>query len=260
MKAKKILKIKIVFNTVFILLILFFIGNIYAMAASIPNPSININLGATNNPPQVANSVKLLVILTVLALAPSILIMMTSFTRIIVVLAILRQGLGTQQMPPNQILIGIALFLTFFIMTPQINSIYNNAYKPLENNKIGLEDAYYRASKPLKKFMLQQTRQKDLALFLRVSKSKNPKNREDLSMGVIIPAFIISELKTAFEMGFMIYIPFLIIDMVVASVLMSMGMMMLPPIMISLPFKLLLFVLADGWNLVVMSLFKSFKL
>ena len=183
---------------------------------------------------------------------------MTSFTRIIIVLAILRQALGTQQMPPNQILIGIALFLTIFLMTPQIKAIYYNAYLPLENNKISLEDAYYRATKPLKKFMLRQTRQKDIALFLRIAHKKNPKNPQELSMGIVIPAFLISELKTAFEIGFIIYIPFLIIDMIVSSILMSMGMMMLPPIMISLPFKLLIFVLANGWNLVVLSLFKSF--
>ncbi len=230
------------------------------VAFAVANPTISINLGATSNPPQVAEAIKLLVILTVLALAPSILIMMTSFTRIIVVLAILRQGLGTQQMPPNQILIGIALFLTIFIMMPQINKIYNDAYKPLADNKIGLEEAYKRAAAPLKAFMLKQTRQKDIALFLRVAHKKNPKNPQELSLGILIPAFIISELKTAFEMGFMFYIPFLIIDMVVSSILMSMGMMMLPPIMISLPFKLLLFVLADGWNLVVLSLFKSFHL
>ncbi len=232
----------------------------YAHAASIPSPSISINLGATNNPVQVANSIKILILLTVLALAPSILIMMTSFTRIIIVLAILRQALGTQQMPPNQILIGIALFLTFFIMAPVFTKIYNNAYKPLVNNKITLQEAYNRAQKPLKKFMLSQTRESDLALFLRVGGYKNPKNPESLSLGIVIPAFIISELKTAFEIGFMIYIPFLIIDMVVASVLMSMGMMMIPPIMISLPFKLLLFVLANGWNLVVLTLFKSYHL
>ncbi len=254
------MKTKIAISLILLIAVSVFIVSISAFSATIPNPSININLGGTNSPPMVANSVKLLVLLTVLALAPSILIMMTSFTRIIVVLAILRQGLGTQQMPPNQILIGIAMFLTFFIMTPQIKAIYQNAYKPLQDNKITLEQAYKRAAAPLKSFMLKQTRQKDLALFLRVSKTPNPKNAQDLSMSVVIPAFIISELKTAFEMGFMIYIPFLIIDMVVASILMSMGMMMLPPVMISLPFKLLLFVLADGWNLVVMSLFKSFHL
>ncbi len=250
------MKIKNLTLLVALLLGIFFVQQAYAVV----NPTISINLGAANTPTQISGAIKLLVLLTVLALAPSILIMMTSFTRIIAVLAILRQGLGTQQMPPNQILIGIALFLTIFIMTPQIKAIYENAYKPLSNNQITLQEAYYRAAKPLKTFMLKQTRQKDLALFLRVAHKKNPKNPEELSMGIVIPAFIISELKTAFEMGFMIYIPFLIIDMVVSSILMSMGMMMLPPIMISLPFKLLLFVLADGWNLVVMSLFKSFHL
>ncbi|WP_022670169.1 flagellar type III secretion system pore protein FliP [Hippea alviniae] len=241
-----------------IIVIILLILPTLTLAADVVAPSINITLPATNNPTTIAESIKILILLTVLALAPSILVMMTSFTRIIIVLAILRQALGTQQMPPNQILIGIALFLTFFIMTPQIKSIYYNAYLPLEKNEITLEDAYYKATKPLKEFMLKQTRQKDLALFLRIGHLPNPKNPQDLSMSVVIPAFIISELKTAFEIGFMIYIPFLIIDMIVSSILMSMGMMMLPPIMISLPFKLLIFVLADGWNLVVMSLFKSF--
>ncbi len=239
-------------------IVLFTLLPAVALGASVVAPSMNITLPPVSNPKTVAESIKLLVILTVLALAPSILIMMTSFTRIIIVLAILRQALGTQQMPPNQILIGIALFLTIFIMTPQIKAIYNQAYLPLERNQIGLEEAYYRAAKPLKTFMLKQTRQKDLALFLRIAHKKNPKNPQELSMGIVIPAFLISELKTAFEIGFIIYIPFLIIDMIVSSILMSMGMMMLPPIMISLPFKLLIFVLADGWNLVVMSLFKSF--
>ncbi len=229
-----------------------------AFGANVVAPSLSITFPATNSPTVITESIKLLILLTVLALAPSILIMMTSFTRIIIVLAILRQALGTQQMPPNQILIGIALFLTIFLMTPQIKAIYYNAYLPLENNKISLEDAYYRATKPLKKFMLRQTRQKDIALFLRIAHKKNPKNPQELSMGIVIPAFLISELKTAFEIGFIIYIPFLIIDMIVSSILMSMGMMMLPPIMISLPFKLLIFVLANGWNLVVLSLFKSF--
>ena len=244
----------------FVALFLFFIFIHISYATSVPSPSINVNLGSTDNPAGVASSIKLLVLLTVLALAPAFLVMMTSFTRIIVVLAILRQALGTQQMPPNQILVGIALFLTIFIMNPVINNVYSNAYKPLSQGKIGLDEAYDKAQKPIKNFMLRQTREKDLALFLRVSKSQNPKTKEDLSLSIVVPAFIISELKTAFEMGFMIYIPFLIIDMVVASILMSMGMMMLPPVMISLPFKLLLFVLADGWNLVVMSMFKSFNM
>ncbi len=244
----------------FVALSFFFIFIHISYATSVPSPSINVNLGSTDNPAGVASSIKLLVLLTVLALAPAFLVMMTSFTRIIVVLAILRQALGTQQMPPNQILVGIALFLTIFIMNPVINNVYSNAYKPLSQGKIGLDEAYDKAQKPIKNFMLRQTREKDLALFLRVSKSQNPKTKEDLSLSIVVPAFIISELKTAFEMGFMIYIPFLIIDMVVASILMSMGMMMLPPVMISLPFKLLLFVLADGWNLVVMSMFKSFNM
>jgi flagellar biosynthetic protein FliP len=210
-------------------------------------------------PENVSMSIKLLLLLTVLSIAPGILIMMTCFTRIIIVLSFVRTSLGTQQMPPNQVLIGLALFLTFFIMAPTFKEINDQALQPLFSNKINLEQAYERASVPIKEFMSKHTRQKDLALFLSYSGAEKPKTVQDIPLTTLVPAFAISELKTAFQMGFMIFIPFLVIDMIVASVLMSMGMMMLPPVMISLPFKILLFVLVDGWYLVVKSLLESFQ-
>ncbi|ANB55763.1 flagellar biosynthetic protein FliP [Anoxybacillus sp. B7M1] len=209
-------------------------------------------------PENVSMSVKLLLLLTVLSIAPGILIMMTCFTRIIIVLSFVRTSLGTQQMPPNQVLLGLALFLTFFIMAPTFKQVNDQALQPLFAQKINLEQAYERASVPIKEFMSEHTRQKDLALFLSYSGASKPKNVQDIPLTTLVPAFAISEIKTAFQMGFMIFIPFLVIDMVVASVLMSMGMMMLPPVMISLPFKILLFVLVDGWYLVVKSLLESF--
>ncbi|HZG61080.1 MAG TPA: flagellar type III secretion system pore protein FliP [Anoxybacillus sp.] len=209
-------------------------------------------------PENVSTSVKLLLLLTILSIAPSILMMMTSFARIIIVLSFVRTSLGTQQMPPNQVLVGLALFLTFFIMAPTFKEVNDQALQPLFEEKINLEQAYERASIPLKEFMSKHTRQKDLALFLKYSGAEKPKSVEDIPLTTLVPAFVISEIKTAFQMGFMIFIPFLVIDMVVASVLMSMGMMMLPPVMISLPFKILLFVLVDGWYLVVKSLLESF--
>ncbi|WP_423410038.1 flagellar type III secretion system pore protein FliP [Heyndrickxia sp. MSNUG] len=209
-------------------------------------------------PENVSTSVKLMLLLTVLSLAPSILILMTSFTRIIIVLSFVRTALATQQMPPNQVLVGLALFLSFFIMAPTFQEVNKQALTPLFNEEINLEQAYDKASIPFKEFMSAHTRQKDLALFLEYSKAEPPKSVEDIPLTSLVPAFAISEIKTAFQIGFMIFIPFLVIDMVVASVLMSMGMMMLPPVMISLPFKILLFVMVDGWYLVVKSLLQSF--
>jgi len=209
-------------------------------------------------PENVSTSVKLLLLLTVLSLAPSILVLMTSFVRIVIVLSFVRTALATQQMPPNQVLIGLALFLSFFIMAPTLQEVNDQALTPLFNEEINLEEAYSRASLPFKEFMSAHTRQKDLALFLEYSKAERPETIEDIPLTSLVPAFAISELKTAFQIGFMIFIPFLVIDMIVASVLMSMGMMMLPPVMISLPFKILLFVLVDGWYLVVKSLLDSF--
>src|SRR5690606_3080665 len=206
----------------------------------------------------VATSVKLFLLLTVLSLAPSILILMTSFTRIIIVLSFVRTSLATQQMPPNQVLVGIALFLTFFIMAPILSEVNEDALTPLFNDEINLEEAYERAAVPFKDFMSKHTRQNDLELFLSYSNAERPETIQDIPLTTLVPAFALSELKTAFQIGFMIFIPFLVIDMVVASILMSMGMMMLPPVMISLPFKILLFVLVDGWYLVVQSLLQSF--
>lgn len=211
-----------------------------------------------SSPENVSTSVKLFLLLTVLSLAPSILILMTSFTRIVIVLSFVRTALGTQQMPPNQVIVGISLFLTFFIMAPTFQKVNDQALTPLFNEEINLDEAYEKAAVPFKEFMSAHTRQKDLALFLEYSNADRPKSIEDIPLTTLVPAYAISELKTAFQIGFMIFIPFLVIDMIVASVLMSMGMMMLPPVMISLPFKILLFILVDGWYLVVKSLLQSF--
>jgi len=223
-------------------------------------PNINLNIGGTaDSPGRVAGVIQLLFALTVLTLAPAILLMMTSFTRIIIVLGLLRQAIGTAQMPPNQIILGLALFLTFFIMSPVWQRVNNEALKPYYSEQISGEQAFDQAVAPVKDFMMKQTREKDLALFVKISKEQRPEKPSDVSMIVVVPAFIISELKTAFQIGFMIFLPFFVIDMVVSSILLSMGMMMLPPMMVSLPFKLLLFVLVDGWYLIVGSLVQSFR-
>src|SRR5690625_4661204 len=219
-----------------------------------------VDMFSSSDPSSVATSVKLLLLLTVLSLAPSILILMTSFTRIVVVLSFTRTSLATQQMPPNQVLIGLALFLTFFIMAPTFSEVYNEALQPLFDEEVTLDEAYENASVPMKEFMAKHTRQKDLALFLGYAQTETPETIEEITMTVLIPVFAICELKTAFHMGFMIFVPFLIVDMAVVSVLMSMGMMMLPPVMISLPFKILLFVLVDGWYLITQSLWSGFFL
>ncbi len=211
-----------------------------------------------NSPESVATTVRLLVLLTVLSLAPAFLVLMTSFTRIIIVLSFVRNGLATQQMPPNQVLIGLALFLTFFIMGPVLSDVNDQALTPFLEGEISQEEAMEQASIPMKEFMAEHTRQKDLALFMNYTGEERPESVQDIPLSTLVPAFAISELKTAFQMGFMIFVPFLVIDMVVASVLMAMGMMMLPPVMISLPFKILLFVLVDGWYLIVRSLLESY--
>ncbi|PHJ39048.1 flagellar biosynthesis protein FliP [Desulforamulus profundi] len=224
----------------------------------IPIPNINLNVETANQPQQVVDSVKLLIFLTLLSLVPAFLIMLTSFTRIIVVLSFLRSALGTQT-PPNQVLIGLALFLTIFIMSPVYQDMNRNAIQPYLANQLTYEQAMDKAAEPLRNFMSRQTREKDLGLFLGVAKMDKPKNINEVPMSVLVPAFVISELKTAFQIGFILFVPFLVIDLVVASVLMSMGMFMLPPVMVSLPFKLLLFVMVDGWYLVVKSLVESFR-
>lgn len=211
-----------------------------------------------SDPSNLSTSIKLMLLLTVLSLAPSILILMTSFARIIIILSFVRTALATNQMPPNQVIVGLALFLTFFIMAPTLQQVNEEALTPLFDEEITLEQAYENASGPFKEFMSKHTRQKDLELFLRYSEAERPETIEDIPLTVMVPAFALSEIKTAFQIGFMIFIPFLVIDMIVASVLMSMGMMMLPPVMISLPFKILLFVLVDGWYLVMKSILQSF--
>ncbi len=229
-----------------------------AAHAQVTLPSLNLGFKSTNNPQEIVSAVKIILMLTVLTLAPAILIMMTAFTRIIIVLSFVRQALGTQQMPPNQLLVGLALFLTFFIMAPFFNKINEDALQPFLNNQITQEAAVEKSLAPLRVFMFHQTRSQDLELFIRLSKMGTPKTRADVPTMVLIPSFVLSELKTAFIIGFIIYLPFLVIDMVAASVLMAMGMMMLPPVVISLPFKIMLFVLVDGWTLLVGSLVKSF--
>jgi flagellar biosynthesis protein FliP len=221
-------------------------------------PTVTIGAGDAAQPQQVSVFLQILFVLTVLSLAPAILVMMTSFTRLVVVFSLTRHALGTQQMPPNQVMIGLALLLTFFLMSPVYTKINDEALKPYLAEEITQEEALKRAIEPVREFMFKQTRKKDLALFLNISKTERPDALNQIPTTVLIPSFVISELKTAFQIGFLIYMPFLVIDMVVASVLLSMGMMMLPPFMVSLPFKLMLFVLVDGWNLLVGSMVKSF--
>lgn len=244
---------------VFILCILGF--SIFASTshAQISIPSIQLGLQQAKNPGEVVNVLQILFLLTVLTLAPAILIMMTSFTRIIVILSFLRNALGTNQMPPNQLLVGLSLFLTFLVMGPTFNQVNENAIQPYLKGEITQAIGLERAQKPIREFMLSQTRPKDIELFLQLTGQEGKVSIEAVSFMTLVPAFMISELKTAFQMGFIIYLPFLVLDMVVASVLMAMGMMMLPPVLISLPFKLMLFVLVDGWQLIVGSIVKSFS-
>ena len=228
-------------------------------AAGLEIPGVQLNFDDAKGPQQVSNVLQILALLTVLSIAPALLILMTSFTRLAIVLSFLRHALGTQQSPPNQIIVGLALFLTFFIMQPVWQKINLEAIQPYQQHKISTEEFMDRGAAPLKEFMLKHTHKSDLALFISIAQKEKPQNAEALSIATVIPAFVISELKTAFQIGFMLYIPFIILDMVVSSILLSMGMMMLPPVMISLPFKLMLFILVDGWNLLIGSLVKSFQ-
>jgi len=221
-------------------------------------PGVSVVVGGQNSANDPGTSLSILAIFTLITLAPSLLIMMTGFTRILIVMSFLRNALGTQQMPPNQVLVGFSLFLTLFVMAPTFNTINKDALQPYLAKKITTTQALDRAEKPIKGFMLKQTRTSDLALFVKLSHDKTPHTRDQIKITTLIPAFMISELKTAFEIGFLIYIPFLIIDLVVSSTLMSMGMMMLPPALISLPFKILLFVLVDGWALITQSVVAGF--
>ncbi|UTR15086.1 flagellar type III secretion system pore protein FliP [Salipaludibacillus sp. LMS25] len=225
------------------------------MMAFMQIPALDI---FSEDPGNLSATIQLLLLLTVLSLAPAILILMTSFTRIVIVLSFVRSGLATQQMPPNQVIVGLALFLTFFIMAPIFSEVNENALQPMFNGELTQEEAFEEAAIPMKQFMAEHTREKDLALFMGYAGEERPETLDDIPLTSLVPAFAISELKTAFQIGFMIFVPFLVIDMVVASVLMSMGMMMLPPVMIALPFKVLLFVMVDGWHLIVRSLLFSF--
>jgi flagellar biosynthesis protein FliP len=238
--------------------------SLLALSAALPAFAQQTGLPAITSVPAAGGgqtytlSIQTLLLLTSLSFLPAILLMMTGFTRIIIVLSLLRQALGAQASPPNQVLIGLALFLTFFVMSPVLDKIYTDAYQPFAENKISMAEALEKGSVPLKAFMLRQTREADLALFIKISNSGELQNSEQVPMKILIPAYVTSELKTAFQIGFVVFIPFLIIDMVVASVLMSMGMMMLSPVIISLPFKIMLFVLVDGWHLLIGSLVQSF--
>lgn len=229
------------------------------LQTTIPFPSLDIGLRVAESPGDVAVTLQILLLLTVLSLAPAIIILMTSFTRTVIVLSFIRNALGTNQVPPNQVLIGLALFLTAFIMAPAFSAVYSDAIVPYLDGELTIEEMWAQGSEPIRQFMLQHTREKDLEMFVVMRGEERPATTDDVPTLTLIPAFVISELKTAFQLGFVIFIPFLVIDMVVASTLMGMGMLMLPPVMISLPFKILLFVLVDGWHLVVQSLLVSFS-
>ncbi|MFT7860051.1 MAG: flagellar type III secretion system pore protein FliP [Sulfurimonas sp.] len=242
------------FFTLFLLL-----GALLFGAENVTVPTVNLSLSAPDTPQQLVSSLNVLLVLTFLFLAPSLVMVMTTFTRFVIVFGFLRQALGTQQVPPTQVLVLLAMILTFFVMEPVGTKAYNQGIKPYVEEKIGYDEAFEKTTLPFKNFMIRNTREKDLALFLRIREMENPQTVADVPLSVVIPAFVISELKTAFEIGFLIFLPFLVIDMVVASILMSMGMMMLPPVMISLPFKILVFVLIDGWNLLIGNLIASVK-
>jgi flagellar biosynthetic protein FliP len=228
-------------------------------AESVAVPTMNFQLASPDTPQQLVTSLNVLVMLTLLFLAPSMVLVMTTFTRFVIVFGFLRQALGTQQVPPTQLLVMLAMVLTFFVMEPVGTKAYEAGIKPYIAEQIGYEEAFNRTTLPFKNFMIRNTREKDLALFFRIRKMKNPQTVAEVPLSIVIPAFVISEMKTAFEIGFLIFLPFLVIDMVVASILMSMGMMMLPPVMISLPFKILVFVLIDGWSLLIGNLIASVK-
>jgi flagellar biosynthesis protein FliP len=250
----------IMFALIALFVALMSVHTVQAADKSFSGVEIRIGGGASGgaNKGELSTPIQIMLLLTILSVIPAILVSVTSFTRLIIVSHFLRQALGTQAMPPNQVLIGLALFLTYFIMQPVGNQINQVALQPMLDGKITEMQALDQASVPLRQFMLRYTREKDLALFLKIAKEPKPGNRQDLPMRIVIPSFMISELKTAFQIGFVLFIPFMVIDMVVASILLSLGMMQLPPVMISTPFKILLFVMVDGWNLVIGSLVKSF--
>ena len=241
-----------------LILLLLFVLDLSAQQNTVPLPKIGIDIGTADSPEDVSVTLQLLLLLTVLSLAPSILIMTTSYLRIIIVFQFLKNAMGTMQMPPNQLLAGIALFLTFFVMGPTWNEVNTDALQPYLDGKLSMEEAYDKGITPVREFMFKHTRTEDMELFMSFMEVDRPKSREELPTYVLVPAFVISELRAGFIIGFFLFIPFLMIDMIVSSILMSMGMMMLPPMMVSLPFKILLFVLVDGWNLIVGSIVRSF--
>lgn len=254
---QKLLKRRTYF-LVFLLFALTLVLSSCSGTGDIKAPGVTFSLQQDGQPAEVSSGVQLLILVTVLSIAPSIVILMTSFTRIVIVLSLLRNAIGTPTVPPSQVVIGLALLLTFFIMSPTINEINTTALQPYINEQIDQATALKNAAIPIRNFMFKQTREKDIELFLSFNGSEQPKTMEDIPTMVLMPAFVISELKTAFMMGFVIYVPFLIIDMVISSILLAMGMMMMPPSLISLPFKLLLFVMVDGWYLLARSLLSSF--
>lgn len=245
-------------------LCLFFAGfvfsamNTLSASAEVTLPSINIGFQSANTPDEFSKGIQILILLTILTLAPSIIILATSFTRIVIVLSLTRQAIGTAQLPPNQVIVGLALILTFFVMSPTINKIYDTAYNPYMENKITQQEALKRGIEPMRDFMFKYTDEKELAMFVKMAKIQKPANKDDVPTYVLLPSFILSELKTAFKIGFMIFIPFLVIDIVVSSILVSMGMLFLPPTTISMPFKIILFVMVDGWHLIAKSLVEGF--
>jgi len=245
---------------VVILTFIFFISKevLAQQNTTIPFPKIDLQVGTAKDGNDVSTTLQILLLMTILSLAPSIVIMTTAYLRIIIVFHFLKNALGTQQMPPSQLLAGIALFVTFFIMAPTWNKVNEEAIKPLMDNKIKVSEAYDKGIEPIREFMFKNVRDEDLELFVSLSSLERPKNREELPTYVLIPAFVLSELRTGFIIGFFMFIPFIMVDMIVSSILMSMGMMMMPPMMISLPFKILLFILVDGWNLIIGSLVRSF--
>lgn len=241
--------------------ILLFAVNDFAQTGtslSLPIPKVNIEVGSSNNSKDVSVTLQILLLMTILALAPSIMIMTTSYLRIIIVFHFLKSALGTQQMPPGQLLAGVALFITFFVMAPTWNQVNEQALKPLMDEKITVEEAYNKGIEPIRAFMFKNVRDEDLELFVSLANLSRPNTRNELPTYIVVPAFVLSELRTGFIIGFFLFIPFLMVDLIISSILMSMGMMMLPPMLISLPFKILLFILVDGWNLIVGSIVRSF--
>jgi len=255
------LLLKIKRNYLVQLVIIFFIlglGWAEAKGAGLTIPKISFNLQEASGPQDVALSLQVLLLISILALAPALILMTTAFARVVIVLDFIKRSLSLQQMPPRQVIIGLALFLTFFIMAPVFKDIYQKAWQPYQAGKIKQADFFAKGIKPLRVFMLKQTREKDIALFIKLAKEKRPRTEEDVPTYCLIPAFMISELKRAFEIGIYIFIPFIVIDLIIATILMAMGMVMLPPAMIAFPFKIILFILVDGWNLLTYELVKSF--